>query len=416
MSKKRDLFEDLGFSDGVDSGAFPFAMGAPGPKSMAGCSELMITATQLCLGNKEEERYTFQYGPMKGDPGFLEELAKFLSQEYGDQVDSHNLMVTAGATQGLHLVATVMFDRTTPVFVEDPTYFIAIKILKDDFKMNVIPVPTDKEGIDVEEFEKLIQKHKPKDLDLTQYKCPFWSFVYLTPTFNNPRGCSLSNARSEKLIQVARKHDMLLFAEDVYNLLNYTDQRHPPSRLLSYDKSTDPDYGGGNVLSNGTFSKIFAPGVRLGWIEAPEKILRHLEKCSITWSGGAFNHYMSKLMATALQEGLLMKHLIHLRQEYGERMNLMDKALRENLPPGVKFENPKGGFFLWLELPEGCDSEKVLRHAVEKYKVNFIHGNSTSPTGSFRNFARLSISYCDKEDLVTGVEGFCAAVKDVLSM
>ncbi|XP_071158911.1 uncharacterized HTH-type transcriptional regulator YjiR-like isoform X1 [Mytilus edulis] len=408
---KRDLFEDLElYNEKEDNPVIPLAMGAPGTDTISGCKEILLESTRITLTN-EDEKYIFQYGPMKGDPDFLDELARFLSSEYGNDVDSDNLMATAGATQGLHLTASVMFDRSTPVFVEDPTYFIAIKILREDLGMNIIPVPTDGDGIIPEALETAI---KEKVIAGSETKTPFKGMVYLMTTFSNPRGISTSPERCRRLVHLARKYDMLLFTEDVYNLLSYTGTC-PPPRLMFYDDKNDDDFKG-NVLSNGTFSKILAPGIRLGWIEAPERILELVAKCNTSWSGGCFNHYASRLMTTALKQGMLTKHLHKIRSIYARRMNLLYDLLCEDFPVTIVCEKPKGGFFLWAELPSSLDSKLLLQIGIEKHGVNFIIGSSTSPTESYKNCIRLSISFCDDEKLKRGVQKLKDAVREYQSI
>ncbi|WAQ93536.1 ARAT1-like protein, partial [Mya arenaria] len=329
----KDLFAYLALYDenSEDHANFvPLSMGAPGKATLSGCNKLMTEATNSLLRDSNEERFTFQYGPCKGDPSFCEQVAGFLTEEYGTKVDSSDIMVSAGATQGLHLVATVMFNKDTPIFIEDPTYFIAVKILREDFGMNIIPVPTDMEGIDVAKLESLLEIYKPKTTGKAGSQ--FWSMVYTIPTYNNPKGYCMSPERCRALVKLARKYGVMLFAEDVYNMLHYDDKPQCPPRLLQYDDS------------------------------------------ATAWSGGSFNHYTSKLMAVALQEGLLQKHLTWLRKEYRERMDLACNTLEKHLPAGVKVDNPHGGFFIWLQLPPSIDSMELLKLAVQKYKVNFIFG------------------------------------------
>ncbi|KAL5006606.1 hypothetical protein ScPMuIL_015412 [Solemya velum] len=415
MSKteQKDLFGVLMKND--DNHEFemvPMKLGAPGPATLKGCSDLLKTATVQTLNEESEEQYIFQYGPRSGCPEFREELAKFLSVEYGNVVESNNLMVTAGATQGLHLISTVLFDVNTPVFVEDPTYFIAITMLQQDLGMNIISVPTDKDGILVDELGKLLEEHYPIDKNINQ-KSPFWAMVYLIPVFSNPKGYTLPPERCRKLVQLARKYDVLLLAEDVYNLITFSEEP-PPPRLLQYDEKSDPEYKG-NTLSNCTFSKILAPSLRLGWIEATDRVHQLLSMCHTAHSGGSFNHYMSKLMTVALKMGLVTNHLKRLRKVYKERMDLVYVELKSKLPSSVKVREPQGGFFLWLELPLSIDTEKLNELCTDKYRVNFLTGISASPTKSYRNCLRLSISYCTGEQLISGIERLANAIKEMLT-
>lgn len=228
-------------------------------------------------------------------------------------------------------------------------------------------------------------------------------------TFSNPKGFSCSPERCRKLVRLARKYDVLLFTEDVYNLLCY--EGICPPRLLFYDDKNDSDFKG-NVLSNATFSKILAPGLRLGWIEAPQRIMQFLGKCNTTWSGGCFNHYTSRLMKTALKEGMLSNHLSKIKVIYAERMNVVCDLLIQDFPVKIKFDKPKGGFFIWVELPPSIDSRLLLQLAIEKHGMNFIIGSSTSPTESYKNYIRLSISFCDSSDLKLGIQRLKAAINE----
>lgn len=405
----RDLFEDLEiYDDRKEKPITPLAMGAPGRETISGCKEMLLESTKITM-ETEDERYIFQYGPMRGDPDFLEQLASFLSKQYGDTVNKDELMVTAGATQGIHLTASIMFDKDTPVFVEDPTYFIAIKMLRDDLRMPVIPVETDSDGIIPEALEKAVLGNTPKG----PTKTPFRSMVYLMTTFSNPTGLCSSPERCRKLIHLARKYDLLLFTEDVYNLLYYTE--NCPPRLLFFDDRNDPDFKG-NVLSNGTFSKILAPGLRIGWIEAPERVLKCIASCNTTWSGGCFNHYTSRLLQTALKQGMVTSHLNKIKGIYAERMKMAYEFLAEDFPVPIKLRDPKGGFFLWIELPSNIDSKLLLQLAIEKHGVNFIIGSSTSPTGKFSNCIRISISFCSKDKLKDGLNCLKSAVKEYLTV
>lgn len=409
MNKKRDLFEDIELYDEVTE-IIPFSMGAPGPVALSECNAIMMEATAKALEDRSEDRYIFQYGPRQGDPKFRENLANFLCKEYEDsKISSDDLFVTAGATQGLHLVTTVMFDKDIPIFVEDPSYFIAIKILTKDLGMKVIPVSTDGGGIITEEFERLLLKERQENGVAENKKSPFTAMLYTMPTIHNPLGCSLSPERCKHLIRLARTYDILLFTEDVYNILYYHGK--PPKRLLSYDERDDPQYKG-NVLSNCTFSKILAPGMRLGWIEAGERIIKIVTESNVTWSGGCFNHYTSRLVSTALQMGLLSQHLKTLRKLYGDKMKFACDSLKKNLPETVKINPPDGGFFIWITFPETFDCAALAKLCASKYGLNFILGTSSSPTGSFKNCIRLSISYCEMNELKVGLDKLHAAINE----
>ncbi|XP_021353530.1 uncharacterized protein LOC110450374 isoform X2 [Mizuhopecten yessoensis] len=375
---------------------------------MKGCKEIVMQSTALAMKDPEQEQFIFQYGPTQGDPVFRKDLAEFLSKEYDDHVKSDNLMVTVGATHGLHVTASILFDHNLPIFVEDPTFHLAFKILKDDLGKTVIPVPTSEDGVDLTRLEELLQENRAKAGDKATWKSPFWTMLYTMTVYGNPTGQCSSPEQCRKLINLARKYDVLLFSDDVYNLFHFGKGKQP-ARLLAYDKSDDPNYIG-CVLSNGTFSKIFAPGIRLGWMEGHKEMVDLLACCYTSYCTGSFNHYMSLVMSAAIQLGLMTTHLNRIRGVYKTRMGLMCDALQKYLPTGFTFNRPQGGFFIWVTMPETMDA-KVLQKFAKKFNVVYIDGESTSPTCSFRNCIRLTISFCDTDQIEEGTQRLAKAIQ-----
>ncbi|XP_076454717.1 2-aminoadipate transaminase-like [Babylonia areolata] len=394
-----------------NEGAISLMAGSPGPDTLEGCKDILLKATSFMLDEDTDHTATFRYGPDMGDLEYRQQLANFLSQQYGDTVDSDQLMVTAGATQALHMVATLLFNSGTVVFTEDPTYFAACSMLKKDFQMELVPVPCDDEGIDTDTLDRLLTAHRPKS-DVNRPK-PFWAMVYTIPVYNNPTGRCYSAGRCRRLVELARKHDVLLLAEDVYNLIHFGDS-HPPPRLLSYDRPSDADYKG-HTLSSGSFSKILAPGLRLGWLEGPVRILDRLHGSYLSWSGGSPNHYASRLAATALKLGLQSAHLQHVREIYKARRDVVCKILRDNLPKEASFLEPQGGFFVWVEFPEGTDTFEMVKWLMNKYSVFFLPGVCASVEGKHNNCARLSFCYLREKALVEAVTTVCKGAKEFLA-
>lgn len=391
-----------------------FVAGSPGVELMKRCSEMLLTASKSVLGSSTVDiGNLFRYGTEQGAEDFREQLSCFLSHEYRDEVKSANLMVTAGATQGLHIILSLLCDKGSPIFVEDPSYFFAMGMIRDDLQMNLVPVPCDKYGINPELLDTFLTAQKPDfskgNSNINKHSTRFWAAVYLIPVFSNPTGLTYSETRCKELVELARKHNILLIAEDIYNLIHYNESQHAPQRLLHYDNTSDPDYGGGHVLSNATFSKIFAPSVRLGWIEGPEHLLFNMYNSSLTWSGGSFNHYMAKLMANILASGVLYDHLKFIRSAYKERMLALCNTLDELSPDGWSYLRPQGGYFLWITLPQNTDAIKFDKFARDNYGVGFLPGVFCSPTNSFLNCARLSISSLDVTTIIDGAKKLCSA-------
>ncbi|KAK2188470.1 hypothetical protein NP493_131g02014 [Ridgeia piscesae] len=247
-------------------------------------------------------------------------------------------------------MASLMFSSHATVFVEDPTYFLAIGILRDDIGLNIVP------------------------------------------------------ERSRQLIELARKFNVLLFADDVYNLLHYDDTcSHAPPRLLAYDNKDDAEYKG-HVISNGSFSKIFAPGIRLGWIESGDRIIKLLKKSATVVSAGCFNQFTAEVIATSLRLGLQQRHLHNLNSVYSTRVKSVAQKLRKNLPECVTFEVPRGGYFFWLQMPDGALAEKVAKDVYDLHKIRILPGNRCSPTGQCRNCIRISFAHYEEPVLLDAAQ------------
>ncbi|GFR92150.1 2-aminoadipate transaminase, partial [Elysia marginata] len=156
-----------------------------------------------------------------------------------------------------------------------------------------------------------------------------------------------TEAKCNQLVQLAKKHDVLVVVDDVYNLLWFqpceppSKPLQPPARLLTFDKASDPDYGRSHVISVGTFSKFLAPGIRLGWLEASEKILSRLYTSGLAVAGGSFNHYMSRVVSVALKSGQITQHVDAVRQELKKRMDKLCDVLEKHLPNGCSFVKPE---------------------------------------------------------------------------
>ena len=323
-----------------------------------------------------------QYGATRGYGPFLESLAVFLSGQpaYLPSVDPYNLFLTAGASQGLDLAATMYADSGDTVVVEEPTYFVIEKIFREH-SLNVIGIPTDEEGLDTDALEGYLQNGlRPK-------------FLYTIPTFQNPTGFSLTEERRLHLVELANKYDFQIFADEVYQLI-YFDQK-PPRPMMDYDR-------GNKVISFGSFSKILAPGLRTGWIHSSREVVEKLSDAALTFSGGGFNHYTSALIREVIDLGFLESNVRTLREEYFSRAIEMDKSLKKHLGGLVSYSFPKGGYYFWLKFPKGFDSDIFLELA-ESCGVSYRPGNAFSESGKFSRYLRLTYTLFESDDIFEGV-------------
>jgi 2-aminoadipate transaminase len=330
-----------------------------------------------------------QYGTEQGNAYFRRALAAFLSEGYGGAVDPRHLFVTAGATYGLDLICTYFARPGDTVFVEEPTYFLALRIFADR-RLNVVSLPIDHRGLVPEALEEKLASVRP-------------AFVYTVPTFHNPSGTTLSAHRREQLVRLSRRHGFLIVADEVYHLLNYT--LKPPPPLAFFDT-------GGTVLSMGSFSKILAPGIRLGWIQAAPSLLGRLARGGLLLSSGGMNPFTSTIVESALELGLLAAHVERLKQAYHRRATALAEALGRQLPAWAAFQPPAGGFFIWLALPPDMDAE-ALQPAARANNVNFQPGFRFSAGGALKSFLRLSFVYYAEDRLREGAERLAAVLKNV---
>ena len=331
------------------------------------------------------------YGAEQGHGYFRIALAQFLSGQYRLSVDPEDLFVTAGASQGLDLICTLFTRPGDTILVEEPSYFLALRIFADH-RLNVVSLPMDKDGLVVEALEEKLMQHRPV-------------FLYTVPAFHNPSGITLGAGRREQLLHLSHRHNFLIVADEVYHLLSY-DTVPPPLPLAAYIDS-------GSVLSLGSFSKIMAPGLRLGWIQAGANLMERFTGCGLLDSGGGLNPFTSAVVCSAIELGLQQNQLSTLKNTYSKRKIALNKALQEHLPASVHFSEPAGGFFFWLEFPDGIDTEKMLVKA-QNNQTGYLPGIKFSSCGGMQNYARLSFSYYGISQLEEGVKRLAPVIKNYL--
>lgn len=389
---------------------YSLSVGAPSTALRQKCTELVQKAT-LSLHKSEHCPNAFQYGANCGSTAYRAELAKFLSEHYVDAVNHEDLWTNAGASQGLDFIAHTLFQHGDVAFVEEPAYFIGLLALRDDLGMKVIGVPSDKDGMIVDELEKLMMEHS-NELRAPTDKKPYSAMLYCVPTFNNPTGSCLLAERSQKLITLLRKYNVLALCDDVYNLLSFIDDQPPPKRLFAFDNKSDADYKG-NVISNGSFSKILGPGLRLGWLEVPERARKVLKTSAYARSGGCFNHYISCVISVALKEGLVNEHLSMVQKIYHSQRDALCSALDKYLPCQFTYQKPNGGYFVWVTFPPEVDCDKLFEICKKKYLVEFNYGSRFCATpGKFKNCIRLSFAFNEPDIIEHCVKQIAQALKE----
>lgn len=338
--------------------------------------DLIREAAQLRLSQSDHS--FLQYGAEQGDGYFRHALADFLTKGYGFDVRPESIFVTNGISKALDLICTLFTQTGDTIFVEEPTYFLALRIFADHH-LNVISLETDENGLVIESLEEKLAEFQPK-------------FLYLIPTFQNPTGSTLPQEQRQRLIQLAKEYDFIIVADEVYQLLSYT--QRPPKSFSAY---IDVE----NVISLGSFSKILAPGLRLGWLQAhPDKIKR-LNTSGLLDSGGGLNPFTSAIVRGIIESGGLEDNINKLVDIYGARLQIMNSSLRKHLP-NAHYSIPEGGYFFWLRFPDKTNAGELRRHA-QSFKVDFRPGALFSSRDGLKDRVRLCFVHYQEDKIEEGI-------------
>lgn len=320
-----------------------------------------------------------QYAPEAGNTSFRQALADFLTRGYGVPVAMEHLLIAAGASHGLDLILCQLSQPGDTIFVEDPTYFCALHMLRDR-RLRIVPIATDHDGLNIDALEQRLQVERPK-------------FLYTIPVFQNPTGTILSAERRRRLIELAQRYNFLIIADEVYQLLGERQTIPPP--LASLDEQ--------RVLSLGSFSKILGPGIRVGWVQCAPEFIANFRTNGLLLSGGGMNPLTAAIIESVLELGLQDAYLPRLREHYAVRRELMTRTLAEVLPSGATFMSPAGGFFVWVELPDAIDATELSKTALA-HGLGFRAGALFSAAGNWSNCLRLCFAFYDETRLRLGCE------------
>ena len=328
-----------------------------------------------------------QYSPTEG----IQQLKEFLAekmQKYGVPAEPENILPTHGSQQALDLIGKVFINEGDKILTSRPTYLGAIQAW-NAYAPEYMTVRMDDHGMIVDEMEEILKNHKIK-------------FIYVLPNFHNPAGVTLSLERRKKITELAEKYDTFIVEDDPYGELRYEGEDLPT--LISMKKE--------RVIYLSTFSKTLAPGLRLAWITAPSFVIRKLvqAKQGADLHTGTFVQYIAWDVA---DRGIIKAHVKKIREVYKRRRDLMLEAMEKYFPKkGVKWTRPEGGMFLWVILPEGVDTAKLLEKAVER-KVAYVPGFAFYPNADDgHNTMRLNFSNASEENIVEGIKRLGELLKE----
>ncbi|WP_434213395.1 PLP-dependent aminotransferase family protein [[Pseudomonas] boreopolis] len=360
-----------------------FAGGLPSPATFP--VERMREATEKVL--RDAPHAALQYGPTEGFAPLREWIAERLGRA-GAAIRPSQVLVTTGSQQGLDLLGKVFIDEGSKVLVEAPSYLGALQAFSL-FQPAFSPMASDEQGVVVDA--------------LTPGQLAGGRFMYCLPNFQNPTGRRLPGERRTALVAKAAEAGVPIVEDDPYGELYYAGE--PLPSLLSMN----PD----GVVYMGSFSKVLAPGLRLGYVVAPEAVLGKLVQAK----QAADLHtpsFSQRIVHEVVRDGFLDQHIPTIRALYGRQCELMLDALDRHFPEQVRWNRPEGGMFIWVTLPEGIDSTALLARAIE-CNVAFVPGAPFFAADPRRNTLRLSFVTVPGERIEAGVRVLGELLREVLA-
>ncbi|WP_414938702.1 PLP-dependent aminotransferase family protein [Amycolatopsis sp. cmx-11-51] len=356
-------------------GVISFAGGMPAPELFD--VDGLRTAFDRALA-EEPARRALQYSPTEGNPRLRELLAARLTgRALATTVD--DLLVTTGSQQGLQLLSTALLDPGATVLVEEPVYLSALQCFQLA-EARIVPVPGDSEGIDPAVLDEIAARERP-------------SLLYVVPTFSNPSGRTVGPARRRALAEVIARHGFWLVEDDPYHELRYRGEREEPM-------SARPELAE-RAIYLGSFSKVIAPGMRLGWLRAPRELLRRvaiLKQASDLHTSTIDQAAAAEYLATADLDA----HVRRLCETYRVRRDVMLAELPAITPSGTTWTDPDGGMFVWVILPSGTDTDLLLPEAL-RHDVAFVPGSAFQVGEPDRSALRLSFATHAPETIAEGL-------------
>lgn len=355
----------------------------PGVISFAGglpAAELFPLGELKRVAGEVVDKYgadAFQYSLSMGITPLRQLLAK-RATERGTPSSVENILVTAGAQQGIELIARAFIDPGDYVLVENPTYVGALQAF-NYYQAKYVTVEMDDEGMIVEQVEERLAQFQPK-------------LIYTVSNFQNPTGITMSEKRRRALVDAAVKYNVPIVDDNPYGEIRFSGERVP----------TLKSYGGDEVIALRSFSKVISPGLRLGWINGPKEIMVQFEKvkqCTDLHTSS----YGQYLIYEYVTQGLLEPQIERIKADYLAKRNCMTQAMEQHFPVEVTWTKPDGGLFLWVQLPEHASAKELLPKAIEQ-KVAYVYGSPFFANGGGDNCLRLNFSNATLEQIVEGIK------------
>jgi len=356
-------------------GTIPFESGDAFP----GIFPDLTAAAELALTKYRTE--TLQYAPRPGLPEMREWVAQYLTAD-GARTSPQEVLMSNGAKHGIDLLCRLLLDEGDSIVVTAPTYFTAIPIFKSH-GVSFVEVGQDAEGIDVEAIEASFTR-----LCRQGRKLP--KFIYNIPDFHNPTSVTMSRRRREALVEIGARHGVLVVEDSPYRKIRFQGESEPSLKALDQDQG---------VLTVGTFSKLVAPGLRVGWVTAPPDLVNRMGQLK---SDGGSSPLLQRTVLEFCKTGGVESHTRIAQDTYGAHRDRMVRALRRELPQ-VTFAIPDGGYYVWITLPEEMDGDALAKRAAEEHVLIIPGSKFFAGKGHPKNHVRLAYSYTTPEEIDEGI-------------
>lgn len=361
-----------------------FAGGLPAPELFP-IEEMKHVAIRVL---DEAGAEALQYSTTEGFMPLRKQIAIRMKSKFNIQATYENIQIISGSQQGLDLSGKLFIDEGDVVLCESPTYLAAISAF-NAYSPRFIPVPTDDHGMIIEELEKIMAN------------TPNIKLIYVIPDFQNPTGRTWSLERRQKFMKVINQHEIPVIEDNPYGELRFEGERFPA--LKTFDTK-------GLVIFFSTFSKIFCPGLRIGWIVADKKFL---EKYTLLKQGTDL--HTSSISQREISKYIeiydLDTNIEKIKRVYKKRRDIMLATMKMEFPDNVKYTHPQGGLFLWVELPLYIKARELLVKCL-KENVAFVPGDSFFPNGGVENTLRLNYSNMSEEKITEGIKRLAKVIKE----
>lgn len=367
-----------------------FAGGLPNPEAFP------VDIIHDCIETifKKDIKNALQYGATEGLTLLRGAIAKRMKAKMNIACDAHDLLITSGAQQALSLTALTFLEPGDTYLTSVPAYLGAIQAFSA-YEANCESIPMNDEGIDIDSLRRNIERLRRTGIHP--------KFLYTVPTNQNPSGETMSLHHRKELLSIASEYDFLIVEDDPYGELIFEGKPIPP--IKSFDAK-------GRVIYISTFSKILAPGFRLGWVIASKEILEKLTlaKQATDLCTNVFSQYVAY---EYIHGGHLDNQIAQICTLYKHKRDIMVEEIKRHFPKGVSWITPRGGMFLWVIFPKSIDTRFMFQKAIAK-KVAYVVGDAFYPEGKNYNAMRLNFSYSNDTAIREGIRRLADVIKEEL--